>query len=593
MTAHPLKHLATRFAFFTGKGGVGKTSTACATAVALAGQGRQVLLVSTDPASNLGQVFGARFGRTPVPVPGVPGLDALDINPDQAAAAYREAVVAPYRGVLPDDAVASIEEQLSGACTVEVAAFDEFTDLVSGDLAAAYDHVLFDTAPTGHTLRLLSLPAAWSGYLETNPEGGSCLGPLSRLGAQRERYEGTVAALCDPVRTTLVLVTRPEQGAIEEGERTRRELAELGLRNQLLVVNGTFEASDRVDALAVQIEAEGRAAVAMMPDSLAGLPRVTVPLHAGNVMGPAALASFFDPTSLPEQEDELPAMPAGVNELNALMDHLVKQGRGLVMLMGKGGVGKTTLAAAIAVELAGRGLPVQLTTTDPAAHVAGMVGGAVQNLRVTRIDPKVETEAYRTRVVARSRDKMDAEALALLEEDLRSPCTEEVAVFHAFSRAIAEAGRGIVVMDTAPTGHTLLLLDATGSYHREMARQTRALVTATPMTRLQDPAWTRVVVVTLAETTPVLEATALQEDLRRAGIEPWAWVVNRSLLAARPTDPLLQARAREELHQVVKVRDELARQVAVVPWCAIPPVGQEGLRLLFKSTREAPCIPSA
>jgi arsenite-transporting ATPase len=585
-----LTSLSTRFAFFTGKGGVGKTSTACATAVALASSGRRVLLVSTDPASNLGQVFGAEFGRIPRPVPGVTGLDALDINPDQAAAVYREAVVAPYRGVLPDDAVASIEEQLSGACTVEVAAFDEFTDLVSGNLAAGYDHVLFDTAPTGHTLRLLSLPAAWSGYLETNPEGGSCLGPLSRLGAQRNRYEGTVAALRDPGCTTLVLVTRPERGAIEEAERTRRELAELGLTNQLLVVNGVFEAASQEDPLAAGLEAGGRSALASMPGPLSGLARVTVPLHAGNVMGLGALATFFEPSQRQDSAADLPPLPESLLGLDDLVDELASTRRGLVMLMGKGGVGKTTLAAAIALELASRGLPVHLTTTDPAAHVAEAVGGGLPGLRVTRIDPGVETEAYRTRVIERSRGKMDAEALALLEEDLRSPCTEEVAVFHAFSRVIAEAGRGIVVMDTAPTGHTLLLLDATGSYHREMTRQSRAMVTATPMTRLQDPAWTRVIVVTLAETTPVLEAAALQGDLRRAGIEPWAWVVNRSLLAARPTDPLLRARAREELSQVLKVRDELARRVAVVPWRAVPPNGPEGLGLLFRSTEKAPSL---
>jgi arsenite-transporting ATPase len=387
-----------------------------------------------------------------------------------------------------------------------------------------------------------------------------------------------------------VLVTRPERGAIEEAERTRRELAELGLTNQLLVVNGVFEAASQEDPLAAGLEAGGRSALASMPGPLSGLARVTVPLHAGNVMGLGALATFFEPSQRQDSAADLPPLPESLLGLDDLVDELASTRRGLVMLMGKGGVGKTTLAAAIALELASRGLPVHLTTTDPAAHVAEAVGGGLPGLRVTRIDPGVETEAYRTRVIARSRGKMDAEALALLEEDLRSPCTEEVAVFHAFSRVIAEAGRGIVVMDTAPTGHTLLLLDATGSYHREMTRQSRAMVTATPMTRLQDPAWTRVIVVTLAETTPVLEAAALQGDLRRAGIEPWAWVVNRSLLAARPTDPLLRARAREELSQVVKVRDELARRVAVVPWRAVPPNGPEGLGLLFRSTEKAPSL---
>jgi arsenite-transporting ATPase len=577
----------TRHLFFTGKGGVGKTSNACATAVALADQGRRVLLVSTDPASNLDQVFGVSIGDQPTPLLEVPGLFAVNIDPETAARAYRERVVGPYRGVLPDDAVAGIEEQLSGACTVEVAAFDEFTELLTPDGAAAgFDHVVFDTAPTGHTLRLLQLPAAWTGFLETNERGASCLGPASALKTQQARYEAAVAALADPQRTTVILVARPDRGALTEAARTAGELAELALRNQRLLVNGVFRASDPSDPLAAALEARGRAALAAMPTVLLGLSRIDIPLQPYNIVGVAALRRLANPQApLPQ-----PTAPVGelsgveLPSLDGLVDEIAAAGHGLVMVMGKGGVGKTTIAAAVAVDLAGRGLPVHLTTTDPAAHLTEALGREVPGLKVSRIDPAAETKAYRDKILERSAHTLDAAGLALLEEDLRSPCTEEVAVFHAFSRLVFGARNEVVVMDTAPTGHTLLLLDATGAYHREILRNAAdaGVKVQTPLMRLRDPAYSRVLLVTLAETTPVLEAAELQVDLRRAGIEPFAWVVNASLAAAGPRDPLLAARAAAELEQIEFVKTTLATRVAVVPWLAEEPRGPDRLRQILQ-----------
>ena len=575
--AEPTRHL-----FFTGKGGVGKTSNACATAVALADGGRRVLLVSTDPASNLDQVFGTTIGREPTPIPGVPRLSAVNIDPEEAARAYRERVVGPYRGVLPDDAIAGIEEQLSGACTVEVAAFDEFTELLTPEgPAAGFDHVVFDTAPTGHTLRLLQLPAAWTGFLETNERGASCLGPASALKTQQVRYAAAVAALADPARTTVVLVARPERVALEEAGRTAGELAALGLRHQRLLVNGIFHATDRTDPLAVAMEARGQAALAAMPAPLRVLPRSDVALQGHNLVGIEALRHLTDSAAPPPADLATPTLSVDdLPPLGSRVEDVATAGHGLVMVMGKGGVGKTSIAAGLAVELASRGLPVHLTTTDPAAHLSETLEREVPGLRVSRIDPAVETAAYRRKVLERSARTMDAAGLALLEEDLRSPCTEEVAVFHAFSRLVFGARREIVVMDTAPTGHTLLLLDATGAYHREMLRTTSGSpgTLHTPLMRLRDPAYTRVLIVTLAETTPVLEAAALQEDLRRAGIEPYAWVVNASVAAAGPRDPVLVARATAELERIGQVMDGLAGRVAVVPWLADEPRGAERLR---------------
>jgi arsenite-transporting ATPase len=579
---------APRYLFFTGKGGVGKTSIACATAIQLAETGRRVLLVSTDPASNVGQVFGVGIGDKVTAISAVAGLFALEIDPQAAAQAYRDRIVGPVRGKLPEAVVKGIEEQLSGACTTEIAAFDEFTALLTDtELTASFDHIIFDTAPTGHTIRLLQLPVAWSGFLEAGKGDASCLGPLAGLAKQRAQYEAAVEALADGERTRLVLVSRAQNSALGEAARTHGELAAIGLTRQFLVVNGLLPKEEAaLDPLAHAIYAREQAALATIPEALRALPRDDVPLKPFNLVGLDALRQLLVEAVPQPSESGTPA-ELRAPSLSELVDGIAAEGHGLVMLMGKGGVGKTTIAAAVAVELARRGLPVHLTTSDPAAHLAETLHGSMEHLTVSRIDPHAETERYRQAVLRTKGASLDAQGRALLEEDLRSPCTEEIAVFQAFSRIIREAGEKFVVMDTAPTGHTLLLLDATGAYHREVARMLDAKGAhyTTPMMQLQDAKRTKVLIVTLAETTPVLEAANLQADLRRAGIEPWAWVINNSVAAARPHSSLLQRRARNELGEIEKVTAQHARRYAVVPLLKEEPVGVD--RLLAMSASAA------
>jgi len=575
-----------RYLFLTGKGGVGKTSIACAAAITLAGQGRRVLLVSTDPASNVGQVFGLSIGNTITPVRAVPGLSALEIDPEQAAAAYRERIVGPVRGVLPDVEVRLIEEQLSGACTTEIASFNKFTGLLTDDaLTAGYDHVIFDTAPTGHTIRLLQLPGSWTDFLNEGKGDASCLGPLAGLERQRGVYAEAVAALGDPARTRLVLVTRAQRAAVAEVERTHGELAALGLRRQHLVINAVMPTPDGDDDLARAIYAREQAVLADLPDVLRALPTDLLPLKGEDMVGISALGRLFAPDADTEpadgEDDAAGDVVLRADTLAALVDDLADQGHAVVMVMGKGGVGKTTIASAIAVALAERGLPVHLTTTDPAGHVDATLTRSLPTLEVSRIDPAVETARYRDHIMEGKGARLDEVGRAALAEDLRSPCTEEVAVFRAFSKIVLGARTGYVVIDTAPTGHTLLLLDATGSYHREVARQMGETAHfVTPMMRLQDPAYTKVLLVTLAEPTPVLEAAELQADLHRAGIRPWAWVINNSLAAASTTSPLLRRRARNERAEIDRVRTTHAERCAVVPLLPHEPVGIPALRAL-------------
>jgi len=561
----PNKITLTKYLFYTGKGGVGKTSVACATAVNLADSGKRVLLVSTDPASNLQDVFDTPLSGIATPIAEVVNLDVANLDPMQAAAEYRESVIAPYRGKLPESVLANMEEQLSGSCTVEIAAFNEFSNFITNkDFEQKYDHILFDTAPTGHTLRMLQLPSAWSNFISESTHGASCLGQLSGLESKKEMYKTAVETLIDGVQTTLILVTRPETAPLKEIERASHELAELGVLNQSMVANGVLANYD--DTISKSLYDKQQKALSDMPKSLQAIKTYMIPLRAYNITGMENVRSLLTKDSYVINDEVLKT--ENIPQLKDVIDDLYHSGKKVIFTMGKGGVGKTTLAAAIALGLSEKGKKVHLTTTDPAAHLK-FVLDENSGITMSHIDEHAELTRYQEEVLSKARETMSEEDIAYIEEDLRSPCTQEIAVFRAFAEVVERAKNEIVVIDTAPTGHTLLLLDSTLSYHKEVQR-TQGNIPASVknlLPRLRSVE-TEVIIVALPEATPVYEALRLEEDLKRANIAAKWWIVNSSLYHTKTTNAMLAAKASNEIPWINKIEEHTNGNYALIAWSA-------------------------
>jgi len=556
----------TKYLFFTGKGGVGKTSAACATAVTLADKGKKVLLISTDPASNLQDVFNTELNNKGILIKEVPGLVVANLDPIEAAAEYRESVITPYRGQLPDSVLNNMEEQLSGSCTVEIAAFNEFSKFITDEkVQEEYDHIIFDTAPTGHTLRMLQLPSAWSNFISESTHGASCLGQLAGLESKREVYKKAVETLADGSLTVLILISRPEETPLKEAERASKELAEIGVKNQAMIINGVLTSFD--DSISEGLFKKQQKALLDMPQGLKNIITYMIPLRAYNITGIANVRALLIKDNYSVQEETVNAHT--ILKLKDVIEDLYNSNKKVIFTMGKGGVGKTTSAAAIALGLASKGKKVHLTTTDTAAHLKFVIDEG-SGITMSHIDEKAELEKYQAEVLAKARETMSEEDIAYVEEDLRSPCTQEIAVFRAFAEIVDKAEDQIVVIDTAPTGHTLLLLDSTQSYNQEMKRTQGDIPESAKklLPRLRNANETEVIIVTLAETTPVYEAMRLEEDLKRAGIHTKWWVINSSFYRTGTTNALLSAKASNETQWINKVDAHSDGNFALISWSA-------------------------
>ncbi len=567
-----------KFLFFTGKGGVGKTSMSCAIATALNDANKKVLLISTDPASNLEEVLQCKIQSSPIKIENLDNLWAMNINPVIAAEQYKETMVAPYRGLLPQDAIEQMEEQLSGACTVEIAGFNEFSKYIGDEsIVEKFDHIILDTAPTGHTLRLLALPAAWNDFIADNQTGSSCLGPVSGLSEYKDIYDNVVKNLKDEKQTLLIMVCQAEELSLMEASKASKELKKQGMKNQHLVINGVFEDKSK-DKIALAFFEKSQNSLKNIPFNLENMPQTKIGFYPKGVLGIESLrtlvkqedASEFEHAQV-QLQNSLQKTLSGVHSWEALLEDIEKDSKGVIMTMGKGGVGKTTIASMLAAKLASRGHKVTLSTTDPASHLEYIAQNKHSNLTIEKIDPKIELQRHVQEVIAKNENILSQDDMDLLKEELSSPCIEEIAIFQAFAKTISKGVDGFVVLDTAPTGHTLLLLDSSQSYHKEVLKNSKDKESdelSTLLPRIKDSKFTKLLITTLAEATPTHEAKTLQEDLQRAGITPYAWVVNKTFANSGTNNNLLCQKGLNELKYIDEIKNDLSRKTVISPWIA-------------------------
>jgi arsenite-transporting ATPase len=596
--------VTTRFIFFSGKGGVGKTSMACTYAVHHADRGERTLIVTTDPASNLADVFEQPIGHQITPIAGVPGLWAMEIDPDRATEEYIDRALAPVRTAFPPAMVQVIEEQMSGPCTAEVAAFDRFTDFLDGTTGSAapqeFDLVIFDTAPTGHTLRLLELPAEWSQSIQAAARGSgqTCIGPAAAIQDAQQKYERALTIMRDPEHTTFIFVLHPEAIAIRETRRATVELSKLNIHTHQLIINGVIPPEAQENALFAARAAMQARYLSDIENTLP-LPTRQMVLLPGEIKGLDRLrqvaARFFGGVSewTPVYEAQRAGGRTGSvsrpSQGSQALESLLPNGhRRTIFFAGKGGVGKTVSSCLTAVWLARQGLRTLLLTTDPAAHLGDVLGIPVgdeparvegqTHLWVAKIDPKAAAETYKARILANARQRGRPEAaIRVMAEELESPCTEEIAAFDRFIDYASQEGWEVVVFDTAPTGHTLRLLELPIDWSKQLDVKVFASVDTEAADDVAKRRFQQVIemmrdgdrstfaFVMYPESTPVLEAYRAAEELRTAGIEPGLTVANFVIPPDQADNPFVRAR---RAMQAVHLQDIQAR--FPVPMIEIP-----------------------
>ncbi len=592
--------MATKFLFFSGKGGVGKTSMACTTAVHLADSGDRTLIVTTDPASNLADVFEQPIGHSITPVQGVPGLWAMEIDPDQATREYKERALAPLRALFPDEIVKVMEEQIAGPCTAEVAAFDRFTDFIDMPSAdgESFDAVIFDTAPTGHTLRLLELPAEWSHSIEQAARSGgqTCIGPAAAIADQKAKYDRALLSLIDSENTTFTFVLHPESSAIRETERSIDELGKLGIGSFQLIINGVIPPEEAVNSFFAQ---RGKMQQGHMSEIRKRLPYPsrTMFLFDGEIKGASRLrivakmlfenAKDYRLGAEPRSDTQRAAdvLSSRAEVLERINPH---SGQRSIFFAGKGGVGKTALSCVTAVYLAGQGHKTLLLTTDPAEHISDVLGSPVGDvprqyegiagLWVTKIDAKAAAEAYRSRILEDARQKgRSVEAIASMAEELDSPCTEEMAAFDKFIDYATQDEWDAIVFDTAPTGHTLRLLELPVDWSRQLEVKIFASVDSAAaddvakrrfgevIDMMRDPVRCTFAYVMYPESTPIVESARAMDELRTVGIEPGLVIANQVLPDEVCATPYAMARQQMQRKHLSEMRNRFKVPILVVP----------------------------
>jgi arsenite-transporting ATPase len=601
----------TQFIFFSGKGGVGKTSMACAHAVRYADAGKRTLIVTTDPASNLADVFEQEIGHQVTPITGVPNLSAMEIDPDTATQEYIDRAMAPIRAAFPPQIVEVMEEQMSGPCTAEVAAFDRFTDFldVPANDGVTFDIVIFDTAPTGHTIRLLELPAEWSESIDAASAGSgqTCLGPAAAIQDAKHKYERALAAMRQSEQTNFVFVLHPEAISIKETRHAIDELTKLEIQNFSLIINGIIpHEGTRSPLFAARAEMQARYLVQI--EFNFPYPKQRMTLLADEIKGVNRLRQvgriFFDAeqTSSLEEAASVPVQAEiVVSSLDDARARLTPNGRRrTVFFAGKGGVGKTVASCISAVWLAGQGFRTLLLTTDPAAHLGDVlefpVGDEITpitgqpKLWAVNIDPKAAAETYKKRILedARQRGRPES-AIKMMEEELNSPCTEEMAAFDKFIEYASQEEWDSVIFDTAPTGHTLRLLELPVDWSKQIDVKVFASVEGTAaddvakerfgkvIEMMSDPEQSTFAFVMYPESTPILEAWRAAQELGTVGVHPGLVVANMVIPPEQTTTPFVQSRRVMQEKYLKEIMQRFD-----VPLVQIPLLPQEikGLKML-------------
>ena len=588
----------THFHFFSGKGGVGKTSMACTTAVYHADAGQRTLIVTTDPASNLSDVFAQPIGHAITPIAGVPNLFAMELDADQATAEYIDHAMAPIRAAFPPQIVAVMEEQMSGPCTAEVAAFDRFTDFIDvpSDGGGVFDTVIFDTAPTGHTLRLIALPVEWSRNINAAEQGSgqTCIGPAAAIQDAKHKYERAVALMRDPAATTFTFVLQPEATALKETRRAMDELHKLGITSQDLIVNGVIPVEEASNPLFAARRSMQQGYLAQIARELP-LPTQQMPLLAGEITGVTRLRAVArllfagEATALVDLVANDVWVAPTTNDLDAILPRLLPDGgRRTLFFAGKGGVGKTVASCLTAVWLAHQGFKTLLLTTDPAAHLGDVLGvpvgdtvarvPGVPNLSATKIDPQAAGAAYKARILADAQARgRSAASIAVMQEELDSPCTEEIAAFDQFIDYAAQDAWDVIVFDTAPTGHTLRMLELPLDWSQQLDVKVFASVDgaaaddvakarfAGVIAMMRDPRQSTFAFVLYPEATPILEAARAAEELSTLGLRPSLVVANYVLPPEAEATPFGRARRAMQGRYLAELPARFAAPVLSIP----------------------------
>ena len=589
--------MKTQYMFFSGKGGVGKTSLACTYAVRCAEEGKRTLIVTTDPASNLADVFEQTIGHIITPIEGAPNLWAMEIDSDRATEEYIDRALAPIRAAFPPQMVQVIEEQMSGPCTAEVAAFDRFTDFldIPSHNGHAFDVVIFDTAPTGHTIRLLELPAEWSQSIDAASEGSgqTCIGPAAAIQDAKRKYERALATMRDSEQTTFTFVLQPEAIAIKETLRATAELAKLDIHTHQLIVNGIIPPGETTNPL-FGARAEMQARYLKQIDAEINLPSRRMVLLPGEIKGLDRLQEvgkmFFDGQQSFEvnPNDIKPTAFDCISSVGVMPKFVPNSHRRTFFFAGKGGVGKTVASCLTAVWLARQGYRTLLLTTDPAAHLGDVLGVPVgdevtsvrglANLWAVKIDPKAAAETYKDRILEDARRRgRPPEAIKVMTEELDSPCTEEMAAFDKFIDYASQEDWQVVVFDTAPTGHTLRLLELPIDWSQQIDVKVFASVDSTAaddvakqrfgevIQLMRDPQRSTFAFVMYPESTPILEAYRMSEELRTVGIEPGIVVANFIIPPEQATTQFVKARRAMQEKYLAEIAQRFPVPVLQIP----------------------------